>query len=170
MRYTRRSRCVVNLPLLKILCFLGCAADLCEVYGHYLTLVADCFCDSGDNRVAYPGFRHWTSIRFEPDLPSSSTSCARPRPQWLKCETATRLCQFGLDTEHDNGDRRVDGLPTHTAVIPRKPAPASLCGGLKPFTARAAVCYTAVTSPETVCAAALSGNTVVARAASGSRR
>jgi hypothetical protein len=31
-------------------------------------------------------------------------------------------------------------------------------------------CYAAVTSPETACAAALSGNTVAARAVSGSRR
>jgi hypothetical protein len=52
------------------------------------------------------------------------------------------------------------------AIVPRL----SRASQSWPFTARATARYAAVTSPETVCAAALSGNTVVARAAWGMRR
>jgi hypothetical protein len=58
-------------------------------------------------------------------------------------------------------EHRIDSVSTGSATHRRG-------GRSKPFTAPAR--YTAVTSPETAWAAALSGNTVVARAACGRRR
>jgi hypothetical protein len=105
---------------------------------------------------------------IEGALPSSSTACATPRPAQTLNEKQPARLRPVVVAEHGVCWSDVKASPSGSrdwrALVPDSQSLR------RPLPLRLPRCYTAVTSPETARAAALSGNTVFARAASGRRR